>query len=159
MSHLSRSRTRKFLYQMLYASTFSKIENDSFREAFFSWIFDASIDEEYLQSMFESIIKNEEFLIEVLTMYAPKFDIENMDLSYVLPIFIGTTEILIFPEEIPVKVSINEAVEISKIYGDDSSRKMVNGVLNNVLKNEEQLINKFKLFKSTTYKNIFFWHT
>jgi N utilization substance protein B len=106
--------------------------------------------------MFESIIKNEEFLIEVLTMYAPKFDIENMDLSYVLPIFIGTTEILIFPEEIPVKVSINEAVEISKIYGDDSSRKMVNGVLNNVLKNEEQLINKFKLFKSTTYKNIFF---
>jgi transcription termination factor NusB len=29
-------------------------------------------------------------------------------------------------EEIPGKVSINEAVEIAKVYGDDSSKKIVN---------------------------------
>jgi hypothetical protein len=38
--------------------------------------------------MFDLIIKNEQFLIEIVKTYAPKFDIEDMDLSYVLPIFI-----------------------------------------------------------------------
>lgn len=156
MSNFSRARTRKFLYQMLYASTFSKIEDESFREAFFSWIFDSTIDEEYLKAMFDLIVKNEQFLIEIIKMYAPKFDIENMDLSYVLPIFIGSTEILIFPEEIPVKVSINEAVEISKVYGDDSSRKMVNWVLNNVLSNIDELKIKGLNFVKTDDMKTFF---
>ena len=34
-------------------------------------------------------------------------------------------------EEIPMKVSINEAVEMAKVYSTDSSKKIVNGILNN----------------------------
>lgn len=146
MSNFSRARTRKFLYQMLYASTFSKVEWDSFRESFFSWIFESNIDEEYLKTMYDLIIENEEFLIDIIKTYAPKFDIENMDLSYILPILIWATEILILPEEIPVKVSINEAVEISKVYWDDSSRKMVNWVLNKVYTDVISLQEKHKSF-------------
>lgn len=156
MSNFSRARTRKFLYQMLYASTFSKIDDLTFRESFFSWIFDSNIDEDYLKAMFDLIVKNEQFLVEVIKMYAPKFDIENMDLSYVLPIFIGCTEILLFPEEIPVKVSINEAVEISKVYWDDSSRKMVNWVLNNVLNNTDELKDKLQKFSNVENAKTFF---
>ena len=40
-------------------------------------------------------------------------------------------------EEIPMKVSINEAVEMAKVYSSDSSKKIVNGILNNFYKNIE----------------------
>jgi len=42
-------------------------------------------------------------------------------------------------EEIPAKVSLNEAIEIAKVYGDDSSKKIVNGVLNKVVNEVEEL--------------------
>jgi transcription termination factor NusB len=42
-------------------------------------------------------------------------------------------------EEIPAKVSINEAVEISKAFWDESAKKIVNGVLNNVYENHDVL--------------------
>lgn len=37
---------------------------------------------------------------------------------------------LIFMEDIPVKVSINEAIELSKKYDDDKAYVFINGVLN-----------------------------
>jgi N utilization substance protein B len=49
-----------------------------------------------------------------------------MNLTYIIPVYISITEMLFIEEEIPPKVSINEAVELAKIYGDDSSRKIVN---------------------------------
>ncbi|MGE4444412.1 MAG: transcription antitermination protein NusB [Candidatus Altimarinota bacterium] len=156
MSHYSRSRTRKFLYQMLYASTFSKIEDETFKESFFSGVFNSELDESYLTSMFDLIIENQSFLIEVIGKYAPRFDIENMDLSAMVPMFIGSTEMLLFPEEIPAKVSINEAVEISKVYGDDSTRKMVNGVLNKVLNDLEKLKVEFDVFDKNTHTKAIF---
>ena len=39
---------------------------------------------------------------------------------------------LMFIEDIPVKVSINEAIELSKKYDDDKAYVFVNGVLNKV---------------------------
>ena len=36
---------------------------------------------------------------------------------------------ILFEDEIPVKVSINEAVELAKKYGTESSASFVNGVL------------------------------
>jgi transcription termination factor NusB len=35
-------------------------------------------------------------------------------------------------EEIPAKVSINEAIEVTKSFWDDSSKKIVNWVLNKI---------------------------
>jgi N utilization substance protein B len=37
-------------------------------------------------------------------------------------------------DEVPVQVAINEAVELSKKYGDDQSSKFVNGVLGQIAK-------------------------
>ena len=39
---------------------------------------------------------------------------------------------LMFMEDIPVKVSINEAIELSKKYDDDKAYVFVNGVLNKI---------------------------
>lgn len=49
---------------------------------------------------------------------------------------LGTYEIL-FREDIPPKVSINEAIELSKKYDDEKNYVFVNGVLNAVAKERE----------------------
>ena len=43
---------------------------------------------------------------------------------------------LLYMEEIPPKVSINEAIDIAKRYGDQDSGKFVNGILDSINKNE-----------------------
>lgn len=47
-----------------------------------------SLDEQYLKTMYDLILTHEAFLISIIKRFAPKFKIEDMDLSYVLPIFI-----------------------------------------------------------------------
>jgi transcription antitermination factor NusB len=43
---------------------------------------------------------------------------------------------MLFVEEIPVKVAINEAVELAKRYGEADSSKFVNGILDRIAKIE-----------------------
>jgi N utilization substance protein B len=131
---------------MLYARNFGTVEKEGFREAFFAGVFESNIDEAYLEEMFETILEKEAFLIYVIQKFAPKFQVENMDLVYVLPIFIGACEMLFLKEQIPAKVSMNEAIEIAKVYGDDSSKKIVNGVLNKIVTEIDELSALSKTF-------------
>jgi len=39
---------------------------------------------------------------------------------------------MVYQEDIPVSVSMNEAIELAKLYGDDKAPKFVNGVLSNI---------------------------
>ncbi len=129
-----RKKTRKFLYQKLYASTFSKIDNVSFEESFYNDVFDFDVDTKYLDDMYKLVLEHESELLFIITQLAPKFKIESMWMSYILPVIIGACEMLYLEEEIPAKVSINEAVEMAKVYWDDSSKKIVNWVMNKLYK-------------------------
>jgi len=148
---ISRKKTRKYLFQKLFSSAYNKNDdNISFDDAFLIDSIKNHIDEKYLEQMQKIIFDKESELIEILKMYAPKFPVEKMDLTYVLPIFIWATEMLYLPEEIPAKVSINEAIEISKTYWTDSAKKIVNWVLNQVYKNYEWLKEKLEKEKNKT---------
>lgn len=46
---------------------------------------------------------------------------------------------ILFCEEIPAAVTINEAVEIAKRYGDENSPAFINGILDRIAKSEEKL--------------------
>jgi len=129
-----RKKTRKFLYQKLYASTFWKIDNANFDESFYNDVFEFDVDVKYLNDMYSLILEKEGFLLFIITKLAPKFKLESMGMSYILPIIIWACEMLYLEEEIPAKVSINESVELAKVYGDDSSKKIVNWVMNKLYK-------------------------
>lgn len=136
---LNRKKTRKLLFQKLYAMSFWNFDDESFTESYYEGVFNFDMDKVYYKEMSELIIKNEWFYLEILSKYAPKFELASMNIMYVLPIFIGLAEMFHLTEEIPAKVSINEAVEISKAFWDDSAKKIVNGVLNNVYHNHDEL--------------------
>jgi N utilization substance protein B len=50
-------------------------------------------------------------------------------------------ELLKMPE-VPAKVSVNEAIELAKRFADEETRKFVNGVLDQVLKDDPRLQSK-----------------
>ncbi|HHZ19031.1 MAG TPA: transcription antitermination factor NusB [Firmicutes bacterium] len=41
---------------------------------------------------------------------------------------------LVYREDVPISVTVNEAVELAKTYGDDESGKFVNGILGNIIR-------------------------
>lgn len=147
---IHRKKSRKLLYQELYSMSFNIFDSDLFKEYFFDDVFTFNQDEIYINQMQKIIIINEPFFINILKIYTPKFNVKNMSLSYILPIYIWLAEMFFIEEEIPGKVSINEAVEIAKVYWDDSSKKIVNWVLNKVYNNFDEL----NIIKSNDYSNI-----
>lgn len=142
----NRKKTRKYLYQKIYATTFSKIDESEFDNTFYWEVFDFDLDEKYLKEMFSLILEKEGYLLKIISMLAPKFKIESMWNHYIIPILIWACEMLYLEEEIPAKVSMNEAIEISKVYWDESSKRIVNWVMNKMYKDIEEIKNKLNDF-------------
>ena len=142
----NRKKTRKYLYQKIYANTFSKIDESEFDNTFYWEVFDFDLDEKYLKEMFSLILEKEGYLLKIISMLAPKFKIESMWNHYIIPILIWACEMLYLEEEIPAKVSMNEAIEISKVYWDESSKRIVNWVMNKLYKDIESIKEKLNEF-------------
>lgn len=88
---------------------------------------------DYIKDVIFGIEKNEKEILDEIEKYLKsdwKIDrISKIDLS-ILKLAIYEIKY----KELPFKVAINEAVELAKKYGEDSSKKFVNGVLANVIK-------------------------
>jgi len=83
-----------------------------------------------MNKMFVLIIQHEKQILHVIHTFAPKFEIDTMLKTNILAVAIAITEMLWFEEDIPTRVSIDEAIELAKYFGDDTSKKIVNGILN-----------------------------
>lgn len=136
----SRRKTRRFLFQRLYANHFGHIGREALEETFFRADFLDGMDYDYLDEMYAGIIEKEPEIVYTVSKYAKKFNVKRMKVEQLLPIFIGTYEILFSSEEMPPKVIVNEAVELAKLFTDDATRKLTNGVLNSILENHLDLV-------------------
>ncbi len=141
MSQTSRKLTRKLLFQKLFVLGFTRLNDEDFLKSFYFDNWKTSLDKPYFSNMQKIILEKETFFIKIIEKYAPKFGIEKMSLLYILPIFIALAEMFFLEEEIPPLVSINEAVELSKIFSDEPVKKVVNWVLNKVLLDYEVIKN------------------
>jgi N utilization substance protein B len=91
-----------------------------------------------MDEMFFLVVEKQHEILGVIKTYAPKFDLETMMKTNIIALSIAITEMLWLKEEIPAKVSINEAIDLSKYYGDDNSKNIVNGILNSFFTNIEK---------------------
>ncbi|MBP8016736.1 transcription antitermination protein NusB [Candidatus Gracilibacteria bacterium] len=157
MGKISRHKTRKCLFQALYSKIYitEQFDKNSLFESFFEEGFSDVVDQEYFDEMFDGIIKNEAELIYIVERFAPKFNIKSMSTVNIIPIFIASYEILYLKcDKIPEKVSIDEALEITKIYSDNNGRIFVNGVINSIKDNKKEIKKELKNIK--TGKTYFF---
>jgi len=81
--------------------------------------------------------ENIQHIDEKITQYATNWQIKRMAVIDRNVLRLGVFELLFAPD-IPPKVTINEAVDLAKKYGDLDSSKFVNGVLDKIHKSELQ---------------------
>lgn len=133
----NRKKTRRFLLQKLYARIYGEVNDELFLGSFFTGILDFDIDDAYFDEIFAIVVEHQDEFLNIISKYAPKFEIETMLKTNILAMCIALAEMLYFKEEIPAKVSINEAIELSKYFWDENQKRIVNGILHNFYKNFE----------------------
>lgn len=151
----SRSKTRRFLFQYLYAIAHGETSRDEFMRSFYKDTYLEKVDFVYFKEVCRWIIEKESLILAAISKYAPKFTPDKMQVEHLIPMFIAIFEMLYYSEELPYKISINEAIELSKIYCDDSNRKLVNWVLNNIAQNHKAVLEELDS-KNIDKTNIFF---
>ncbi len=97
----------------------------------------------FAEKLFFNTIEYEEELDEIIAQHIKNWDIKRLALIDRLVLRMALCEFIYF-EEIPTKVSINEAIEIAKLYSTAKSGRFVNGILDAALTdlNKEGRINK-----------------
>jgi N utilization substance protein B len=86
---------------------------------------------EFVRELVMGVIRNREKVDGTIREFAPAWPIDQISLVDRNILRIAIYEILL-DNKVPVKVAINEAVELAKKFGGDHSSKFVNGVLGSV---------------------------
>ncbi len=88
-------------------------------------------DELFLNTLFEKSIENDADFEQLLADQLQNWDVERVAMIDKIILKLAVCELLSFPN-IPVKVTINEYIELAKAYSTPKSGKFVNGILDNL---------------------------
>ena len=98
-------------------------------------------DQDFARRLFRRTILNADYYRHLISENTRNWDLDRVAFMDVIIMQIALAEILSFPN-IPVSVSLNEYVEIAKLYSTPKSGSFINGTLDgivNVLKEENKL--------------------
>jgi len=101
-------------------------------------------DQEFAIRLLQKAIANKDYYYDLIASTTRKWDIKRVALMDRIILQLALAEIISFPG-IPVNVSINEYVEIAKMYSTTKSGKYINATLDNIAK---RLIEENKLIKN-----------
>lgn len=134
---LARELTMKVLFEM-------HINNDFNIQRVEHHLFEGSIEEQqtdYIHNVLNETIQNLEAIDGIIEAYSTGWKlnrIANVDLAILRLAF---SEI-IYMKDIPYRVSINEAIELAKVYGSDETPNFVNGILGKYVEQEGLMLNE-----------------
>ncbi len=101
-------------------------------------------DMEFAIKLLHTVILNHEEYIKIVEKNVINWDIDRIAIADRIIIYMAISELLNFPE-IPIKVTLNEYIELAKTYGiPERSKVFVNGLLDKIVRdlNEQGRINK-----------------
>lgn len=85
------------------------------------------------------VLEHQEYLNTLIRRYAPEWPLDQIAVIDRNILRIAIFELLIDPDHtVPIKVAINEAVELAKTFGAESTPRFVNGVLGTLAARESQ---------------------
>lgn len=93
-------------------------------------------DTAFVERLVKGVTKKQKLLDEQLQPVAPEWPINQIATMDRIVLNIGMYELL-YEDDVPPKVVINESVELAKAFGGDNSSKFINGVLGTVLRQKE----------------------
>ena len=147
-----RTRAREFALQVLYELDIARSQDlDEALEDFWSDRTDLALTNpekmaleedkkepevrEYAEKLVRGALEKKKEIDLSIERYAENWEMNRMACVDRNILRLSTYEILSVGE-IPVKVAINEAVELAKRYGEEDSSKFVNGILDRIAKTE-----------------------
>ncbi len=86
----------------------------------------------------KGVLEHKKDLDALIGRYATNWKVSRMQVVDRNILRIGAYELL-WRADVPAKVTMNEAIELAKDFGDDEAAKFVNGILDRILATEPQL--------------------
>ena len=130
--HLSRSVAMQTLYEWDFRGK-KKEELADIKERNIKEFASGMEDTSFITQLIDGVIKHLKELDKIIEKAAPQWPLGQVAVVDRNVLRMGLYELLFGKrEEVPPKVAINEAIELAKSFGGESSGKFVNGVLGTV---------------------------
>lgn len=134
MEQLNRSELRKKIMTILYqVGVYKKNGIEYNLDSVIKEV--VEIDNEFVKDTVYGVITYENELVKTANEYLDGWSMDRLGFTDQAILKLGLYELLY--TETPDVVCINEAIELAKLYSDDSVRKMINGVMDKVYHNKK----------------------
>ena len=144
----SRTRARSLALQVLYEVD---VSNHPPAAAFKERLEETPLKDElaeFARQLIFGVLPLLEILDQIIAEYAPEWPLEQIAAIDRNILRIACWEFASQEGETPIKVAINEAVELAKHYGSDSAPRFVNGVLGSLADHQQEIRQSLKQEKS-----------
>lgn len=137
-----RTHAREFALMILYQTEIAKLSVEESLQIFWE---EHQAEEEirnFASSLVKGTLEHLKRIDGVISLHADNWELSRMAAVDRNILRLATYELMYRKEEIPPKVSLNEAVDLAKKFGDTESGRFVNGVLDRISKVEGGLTRK-----------------
>ena len=127
---MSRSNARESVFKLIFEYVFNKEQNNDF---LVETIESQKAEESYIREVYSGIISHYDELCSIIASYSEGFAFDRIYKVDLAILLVAIYEIK-YVKSIPEKVSINEALNLAKVYSTEKSNKFINGILASVVK-------------------------
>jgi transcription antitermination protein NusB len=113
--------------------TIKKFKNENDGNEYLMSLYKDEEDREFTTKLFRRAISNNVENRKIIETYTKNWDVDRVAVMDVLIMELALTELMEFPS-IPVKVTLNEYIELAKYYSTNRSSTFINGVLDRITK-------------------------
>lgn len=134
---MGRREIREHIFKLLFLKEFNSAEEMYGQMSmYFEGVQDLEEkDRTYMEKKYESICQNMQKIDSILEETSKGWKLSRMNRADLSVLRLAVYE-MNYDEEVPVKVAINEAVELSKRFGGEESASFVNGILGKIASDE-----------------------
>lgn len=132
---MNRRKSREIAMKLLFEMTINKEHYEeilsNFKEN--TDINLEDLDFQYIKNIINGIEENKEEIDKKIQQNLKNWKLSRLSKIDITILRISTYEML-YLEDVPDKVAVNEAIELAKKYSSDNSPSFINGVLGNMIK-------------------------
>lgn len=135
---MNRRKQRELIFLLLFENIFTGYSLDELKEIkFLTEEFSPEDFNDFVEKYFIEIQEKIPGIDELITKFSLKWGKKRLSKVALAILRLAVYEML-YQDEIPISVAINEAVELSKKYGADKESSFINGMLGGLSRDLEQ---------------------
>ena len=145
MAEVKKQKNRRASRECAMKYLFERLVNGSYNEITYDVLVNTLEDDGllYFEKLISDVNEKFNFLKEIVSSFILKYNSDRIYKIDLAILMIASNEIL-FYEDLPDKVAINEAIEIAKVYSTDNSPAFINGILASVVNDSDNLRGKYE---------------